>query len=107
MPEQEAAHDYFRIPPKAMSALLRHLGETKTLIAAQIHSHPEEAFHSCADDTWAIVRHEGALSLVVPYFAKHTSAQNFHDEVAAFRLSASNIWEELRDGDRSSSIQLT
>lgn len=107
MPEQEAAHDYFRIPPKAMSALLRHLGDTKTLIASQIHSHPKEAFHSDADDRWAIVRHEGAFSLVVPYFAKHTSVQNFHDEVAAFRLSASNEWREMRDGDRPSSIQLT
>ena len=106
MPEQEAAHDYFHIPPNAMSAILRHLGETKTFIAAQIHSHPEEAFHSGADDRWAIVRHEGAFSLVVPDFARHTFAHNFIDEIAAFRLSASNVWQELRDGDHRSSIQL-
>jgi proteasome lid subunit RPN8/RPN11 len=106
MPEQEAAHDYFHIPRRAMSALLRHLGETKTLIGAQIHSHPEKAFHSSADDRWAIIRHEGALSLVVPYFAEHTFAINFLDQIAAFKLSTSNVWQELQDEDRRSAIRL-
>ena len=34
IPEQQTARDIFRIPPAAMAALLRHLGETRTFIAA-------------------------------------------------------------------------
>lgn len=106
MPEQEADHDYFRIPPKAMSDLLTHLGQTRTFVAAQVHSHPEEAFHSCADDKWAIVRHESALSLVVPFFAADTTPLNYLDKIAAFELSTKNRWEELSATHRSTLIQI-
>lgn len=105
-PEQEADHDYFRIPPKAMSDLLIHLGETGTFVAAQVHSHPKEAFHSWADDKWAIVRHQSALSLVVPFFATDTIPSNYLDKIAAFELSAKNRWEELSARQRSTLIQI-
>lgn len=106
VPEQEAACDYFRIPPPAMAALLTLLGDTGTFIAAQVHSHPREAFHSEADDTWAIVRHLGALSLVVPHFARDTTSDNFVRQIAAFRLSATNVWRELKAPDRQRSIEI-
>lgn len=106
VPEQEAASDFFRIPPAAMAALLTHLGDTGTFIAAQVHSHPREAFHSEADDIWAIVRHLNALSLVVPYFARDTAASNFVRRIAAFRLSPKNIWEELDAVDRERFIEI-
>jgi proteasome lid subunit RPN8/RPN11 len=105
-PEQEADHDYFRIPAKAMSDLLTHLGQTGTFVAAQVHSHPEEAFHSWADDKWAIVRHQSALSLVVPFFASDTTPSNYLDKIAAFELSANNRWEELRAMQRSTLIEI-
>lgn len=38
------------------------------LCVARIHSHPYEAFHSPADDANPALTHEGALSIVVPYF---------------------------------------
>ncbi len=104
VPDHEAYFDYFRIPPSSMSALLRHLGETQTFIAAQVHSHPKYAFHSLADDRWAIVRHLGALSLVVPNFAIDTDASNFINRIAAFRLNGKNVWEELRPEDRRTTI---
>jgi len=106
VPEQEAAHDFFRIPPPAMAALLAHLGDTGTLIAAQVHSHPEEAFHSRTDDRWAIVRHLGALSVVVPRFANQTSVGNFLRQVAIFRLNHANQWRELEGPDREGSIRI-
>jgi proteasome lid subunit RPN8/RPN11 len=106
VPEQEASHDFFRIPPESMAALLAHLGQTGSLIAAQVHSHPEEAFHSEADDRWAIVRHVGALSIVVPYFAKQISVGNFLGQVAMFRLNDANQWSELGRGDRERSVQI-
>jgi hypothetical protein len=38
------------------------------LYVARIHSHPAEAFHSRADDANPVLTHEGALSIVVPFF---------------------------------------
>lgn len=65
------------------------------MIVAQVHSHPEEAFHSSADDDWAVIRHEGALSLVVPYFAARTTVETFARDLAAFVLSSRNHWTEI------------
>jgi len=93
IPKQIAAEDYFRIPSDSMAALLRHLGETRTFIAAQVHSHPQGAFHSYADDTWAIVRHVGALSIVVPDFARGVSGHDFISKTASFCLSRDNTWD--------------
>lgn len=106
VPEHEATGDYFRIPPKSMQALLSHLGTTGFSIAAQVHSHPEGAFHSRADDRWAIVRHLGALSLVVPHFARDTDVDSFREKIAAFRLNAENVWEALPLLDRIASLIL-
>ncbi len=41
-----------------------------TLIA-QLHSHPEEAYHSSTDDAFPIVTTVGSFSLVIPNFAQH------------------------------------
>jgi hypothetical protein len=35
---------------------------------ARIHSHPDEAFHSPADNANPVLTHIGALSIVVPYY---------------------------------------
>lgn len=35
---------------------------------ARIHSHPGEAFHSAADDRNPALTHQGALSIVAPFF---------------------------------------
>lgn len=94
-PAQVAGADIFRIPPPAMREIIGILAQHGWMIAAQVHSHPHEAFHSLADDKWAIVRHENALSLVVPYFAARTTAFSFMQDQKTFKLSAGNRWEEL------------
>jgi hypothetical protein len=35
---------------------------------ARIHSHPGPAFHSCTDDSNPALTHQGAISIVVPFF---------------------------------------
>ena len=90
VPDHTARVDVFHIPPSGMSGMMSHLRAGKLALAAQVHSHPAEAFHSKADDAWAIVRHESALSIVVPYFASGVTASNFLDRSATFRLSAND-----------------
>lgn len=94
-PKQVASSHYFRIPEDAMDALRQRLRRDRLMVAAQVHSHPEDAFHSATDDLWAIVRHEGALSLVVPDFATGTTTGQFLDTTKVFRLSTSNEWLEV------------
>lgn len=94
-PAQMAGADIFRIPPAAMREIIGILAQRGWMIAAQVHSHPREAFHSLADDKWAIVRHENALSLVVPYFAANTTAASFLRDQKTFKLTADNRWHEL------------
>lgn len=94
-PQQQAHADQFWIPPEAMTCLMRHLREHKLKFAAQVHSHPQEAFHSRADDHWAVIRHAGALSIVVPDFASHTNASNFMNEAKFYQLSRDDRWLEV------------
>src|SRR5258705_421460 len=62
LPVQTAKADMFHIPKASMNVLQAELRQRRLMVAAQVHSHPREAFHSQADDRWAIVRHENALS---------------------------------------------
>lgn len=94
-PIQESSADYFEIPREGMAALMQHLREKGLFVVSQVHTHPFEAFHSPTDDRWAIVRHIGALSIVLPHFAKSTTLENFLKQSATFQLDASNKWKEL------------
>jgi hypothetical protein len=95
VPEQQAGSDFFEIPERSMEQLFEELRKFRFLVAAQVHTHPREAFHSYADDRWAIVRHVGALSLVVPYFALQTNFESFVKDTAVFVLSGGNKWMEV------------
>jgi len=95
VPRQTAASDYFHIPREGMAQLMQHLRESDLMVAAQVHSHPYQAFHSKADDDWAIVRHVGALSFVLPYFALETSSDSFASDAILFELSEHNQWIEV------------
>lgn len=105
-PVHEAASDYFRIPPVAMEMLKSHLRTSRSLVAAQVHSHPRQAFHSAADDLWALVRHEGALSLVAPHFCQFVTPGTFLEDMAVFQLAADNRWEELNGAAKSVACQI-
>lgn len=94
-PLHRARADVFHIPPEGMAALHAELRRGRLMVAAQVHSHPGEAFHSIADDRWAVIRHEGALSLVVPNFAARTRADNFLEQTKVFRFSNAAEWLEV------------
>ena len=91
-PDQIAEVDFFNLPPESMRALMSYLSSTRRRIVAQIHTHPGRAYHSDADAAWAIVRHVGALSLVLPRFACNTTLQNFLKRVRIFELSPAGEW---------------
>lgn len=94
-PHHTAKVDMFHIPPAGMTALQAELKRRRAMVAAQVHSHPAAAFHSAADDRWAIVRHEGALSLVVPNFARDVGIANFLAETKVYQFSSAARWVEV------------
>lgn len=60
-------------------------------IIAQIHSHPNEAYHSETDNQFPIVATIGGISVVVPRFASDPIDIDYW---AVYRLSPQNIWEK-------------
>lgn len=103
VPIQEAEADYFRIPQEGMRALFSHLRSRRLMVAAQVHTHPEEAFHSPADDRWAIVRHRGALSLVVPRFCQDTTVTSFVRAAKVYQLTP---WDEFVEALATSAYEI-
>ncbi len=106
LPIQIARVDIFRIPPDGMTALQAKLRSGRLMVAAQVHSHPREAFHSKADDEWAIIRHRGALSLVVPRFAVDTFAQNFLNQTKIYEFSERATWDEVSSAAIESCLKI-
>jgi len=91
-PEQRAWRDRFIVDAAEMASLKALLRKDRLMIAAQVHSHPKEAFHSFADDEGAFIRHLGALSFVIPYFARDSSVSTFLEEAALHELREGNRW---------------
>ena len=98
-PPQQASDDYFEIPPAGMAAVMARLRTQSYSVAAQVHTHPGEAFHSAADERWAIVRHVGALSVVIPEFGRHVTADRFFEGSAIFRLNDVGRWQQIPSPD--------
>jgi hypothetical protein len=57
------------IPDWAVSELIHDL-EEGTFIPIRVHSHPCDAYHSSTDDLNRLLSHRGAISIVVPNFAR-------------------------------------
>jgi proteasome lid subunit RPN8/RPN11 len=105
-PIQQVQSHIFYITPLGMDAVRDRLRAGRLMVAAQVHTHPEEAFHSEADDRGAIIRHRGALSLVVPWFAGRTRAECFFGDTKVFRLDPSDEWIELLHREVNQCIQV-
>lgn len=91
--------DMFHITPAGMNALRRELRHRRRMVVAQVHTHPGRAYHSKADDEWAIVRHVGALSLVLPDFAFGATLETFFDLAKAYRFSTEGHWLPVPPGE--------
>jgi hypothetical protein len=99
VPPQEAISSedgvgYF-VGGNTLFQLNKALSDTGLRLIAQVHSHPKEAYHSAADDRYAIVTANGGLSLVVPNFG---NAPPTPTAWAVYRLDGKK-WRELSQVD--------
>lgn len=87
VPRQTATRSHaglsVRVEGDALHDLNVWLYEQKQVLAAQVHAHPTDAYHSDTDDTFPIVTALGGLSLVVPDFCR----RDLLTESAAYRLT--------------------
>jgi len=68
------------------------LATSKRSVKVQVHSHPQEAFHSVSDDRWPIVSQAGFVSVVIPDFA---AGKPTLDGAWIGRLQADGSWRQL------------
>lgn len=92
--------DQFVVPREGMSALMDRICATNHAVVAQVHSHPARAFHSLADERWALVKHVGAYSIVLPWFCANTTPENFWQEAVVFVMQPSGRWLELSSTEK-------
>ncbi|MGI8413458.1 MAG: Mov34/MPN/PAD-1 family protein [Solirubrobacteraceae bacterium] len=81
-----------RVEGEALHELNHWLYKHRETLAAQVHAHPTDAFHSSTDDAYPIVTVLGGLSIVVPDFARRGF---FVRDLEAYRLTESG-WCRIR-----------
>lgn len=79
---------------RALFSVNQRLRERGELLAAQMHGHPTDAFHSDTDDQRPLATLLGALSVVVPDFARDGLAGS--GRWAWFRLVGTGDWRPVR-----------
>jgi hypothetical protein len=95
VPDQIARSDEFGacvdLTARAHYTLTDHLvGDERFVV--RIHAHPREAYHSARDDENAVLTHEGALSVVVPYYARDPIQL---ERCAVYRYGRRRGWVQL------------
>lgn len=79
------------------------LNERGLRLIAQLHSHPDEAYHSETDDRYSVVTARGGLSLVIPDFA---SGPFSLASCAVYRLESGGEWVEVPSGEVASLVDI-
>lgn len=89
------------VPPDALTALIATLPPDLSIVA-RVHTHPTEAYHSAVDDTNMLISHEGALSIVVPNFARaarlelrHCSVNELDHDLGWVELTSREVAERF------------
>ena len=82
----------------ALFQVNKELYQRGQLLAGQVHSHPTDAYHSDTDDCHSLVTLTGALSVVIPDFAR--GGLESVSRWAWYRLTGQGEWAELTRSDK-------
>lgn len=91
-----------RVNASALHELNVWLYSNGQTLGVQIHTHPQDAYHSQTDDTYPIVTTLGGLSLVVPRFCREGL---LCPDLAMYRLSADG-WIRQPSSARASLLKV-
>jgi hypothetical protein len=79
----------------ALFQVNKALYERGEILAAQVHSHPTDAYHSSTDDQFPLATLLGSLSVVIPNFAREAPMD--FDSWAFYRLTGPGKWDSASD----------
>lgn len=105
VPRQETGPLHFNIPLQERLRLMQLVAAENEFILVQLHTHPREAFHSKADDTMAITKHVGAISIVIPNFGMRWSGSLA--ETAVFVHQGAARWSQITSASVGSLFEAT
>jgi len=92
-----------RVDADALHELNVWLYRNRQILAVQIHTHPQTAYHSETDDTYPIVTTLGGLSLVAPRFCREGL---LCQGLAIYRLGADG-WTRQSSDTRNSLLAVS
>lgn len=75
----------------ALFRINKTIHERGEVLGGQVHTHPTSAYHSSTDDHYPLVTLLGALSVVLPDFARNSPGDIHH--WAFYRLVGCGEWE--------------
>ena len=91
-PQRTPTGILFTVSPQELHRINVWLHENEMQIIAQLHSHPQEAYHSELDDELPLATTVGCLSLVIPNFARDPFSLR---RCAIYRLIPDQGWTQL------------
>ncbi len=83
-PQENSIIDYY-VSDMDVHQINVKLNKKKYSAIAQLHTHPDGAFHSCIDDEYPILTLPGSLSIVIPNFA-NIPIKSIFNEMLVYRL---------------------
>jgi hypothetical protein len=96
-PEHEAHAGGFVLDDRWLNDFWLALSEKGLGIRVQVHTHPQQAFHSQTDDAFPIVHTNGFLSLVIPNFGLGPVG---FDEAYLAEISEDGRWHQAKISER-------
>jgi hypothetical protein len=90
------------VGPEALHDLNVWLHQHQRRLLAQVHSHGEHAYHSPTDDQYSIVTTVGAVSIVIPGFARDP----FDLRTCSVHRLTSDGWVTLRQNEAAGMLVL-
>lgn len=94
-PEVRSGYDHLTVPSAARAELATYLRHQGLLLFADLHTHPTEAFLSCADRARPLSIRPGFYAIVVPDFAAGPAGAGWR-----WYEATGSDWAEVIFGDR-------
>jgi len=91
-PTARTGAGHFVIEARAMARVVARAMDSELQIVGQVHTHPQEAFHSAGDEEGANIRYEGFISIVIPDYGDHLPARSGW---AVYRFCEDGGWQPL------------
>lgn len=61
----------FKVSAVAMAKVMRFAADSGLQVVGQLHTHPQDAFHSAGDISGTHIHYPGFVSVVIPNYGKH------------------------------------